>query len=54
LPPEVLLSRRQRERLIGRWEPPEPISAGLTGFRRELLGADLDAAARREIGPAAG
>jgi ribonuclease D len=47
LPPELLLSRRQRQRLLARREARdgEPISAGLEGFRRDLLGPALDAAA---------
>ena len=43
LPPELLLSRRQREALIARREANEPLSSGLRGFRCELLGAELDA-----------
>jgi ribonuclease D len=45
LPPELLLSRRQRQRLIARRGEGEPLSTGLAGFRRELLGSALDAAA---------
>ena len=44
LPPELLLSRRQRQRLIARREGDGPISPGLEGFRRELLADALDAA----------
>jgi ribonuclease D len=42
LPPELLLSRRQRDALLRRWEGRSPLSAGLAGFRRALLGGDLD------------
>ncbi|HSM13910.1 MAG TPA: HRDC domain-containing protein, partial [Thermoanaerobaculia bacterium] len=42
LPPELLLSRRHRERLVARREPGSPLSAGLTGFRRELIGPAID------------
>ncbi|KAB2965074.1 MAG: ribonuclease D [Thermoanaerobaculia bacterium] len=42
LPPELLLSRRQRDRLLRAWNGSAPVSAPLTGFRRALLGADLD------------
>ena len=43
LPPELLLSRRQRERLVVRREEGTSLSSGLSGFRRRLLGADLEA-----------
>ncbi|HLF57622.1 MAG TPA: ribonuclease D [Thermoanaerobaculia bacterium] len=45
LAPELLLSRRQRQRLIAHWDGSSPISAHLEGFRKELLGPTLDAAA---------
>jgi ribonuclease D len=40
---EILLSRRRRERLLSRRVDNEPISTGLEGFRRQLLGELLDA-----------
>jgi len=43
LPPELLLSRRQRDRLIARRDGAPSLGAGLEGFRRALLGPDLDA-----------
>lgn len=43
LPPELLLSRRQRGRLYAAWDGDAPLSTPLTGFRRDLLGAELDA-----------
>ena len=42
LPAELLLSRRQRERLIAEWDGAAPLSGSLTGFRRDLLGEALD------------
>jgi ribonuclease D len=47
LPPELLLSRRQRDRLLRGWDGTTPLSERLAGFRRGLLGAALD-----EIRPA--
>jgi len=38
LPPELLLSRRQRHRLLAAWDGERPVAEGLGGFRRELLG----------------
>jgi len=43
LPPELLLSRRQRDRLLRAWDGSGPLSASLRGFRRALLGSELDA-----------
>ncbi len=45
LPPELLLSRRQRGRLYAAWDGRAPLSAGLAGFRLQLFGAELDALA---------
>ncbi|GMU64913.1 MAG: hypothetical protein AMXMBFR36_11870 [Acidobacteriota bacterium] len=49
LPPELLLSRRQRGRLYAAWDGTAPLAAPLTGFRRELLGADLDETATAQL-----
>jgi len=45
LAPELILSRRQRDRLLRAWDGAAPLSSGLTGWRRELLAAAVDAAA---------
>jgi len=42
LPPELLLSRRLRQRLLSDWDGAQPLGERLTGFRRELLGPLLD------------
>lgn len=42
LPPELLLSRRQRDRMLRGWDGTTALSGRLAGFRRELLGAELD------------
>lgn len=42
LPPELLLSRRQRGRLYAAWDGRGPLAAPLSGFRRELLAAAID------------
>lgn len=42
LAPELLLSRRLRDRLLRGWDGERPMSEGLSGFRREQLGAELD------------
>lgn len=47
LPPELLLSRRQRDHLLRAWDGSAPLSGSLSGFRRELLGPELDALAAR-------
>ena len=43
LPPELLLSRRQRERVLEAWDGQGSLSASIGGFRGALFGADLDA-----------
>jgi ribonuclease D len=45
LAPELLLSRRQRDRILRAWDGVAALSGGLTGWRRELLADDVDAAA---------
>ncbi len=47
LPPELLLSRRARARLLAGLGTGEPPSARLTGWRREVLGPPIDRAASR-------
>jgi len=42
LPPELLLSRRQRERAIEAWDGQGSLAASIGGFRGALLGAELD------------
>jgi ribonuclease D len=46
LPPELLLSRRQRERAIEAWGGRGSLADAVGGFRGALLGAELDAALR--------
>lgn len=46
LPPELLLSRRQRERAIEAWGGRGSLGDAVGGFRGALLGAELDAALR--------
>jgi hypothetical protein len=43
LPPELLLSRRQRERVIEAWNGQGSLAAAVGGFRGALLGEELDA-----------
>ena len=50
LEPELLLSRRQRDRLLRAWDGRGPLSDGLAGFRRGLLAADVDDAGRSAAG----
>jgi ribonuclease D len=45
LAPEVLLSRRQRDRALDAWGGRGSLAAALGGFRGALLGAELDALA---------
>jgi len=47
LPPELLLSRRQRQQLVAATESGSAPSTALAGFRLALLGDAVDAAARR-------
>ncbi|MEO8276951.1 MAG: ribonuclease D [Thermoanaerobaculia bacterium] len=42
LPPELLLSRRQRDRALEAWGGKGKLSAALVGYRRELLGEEMD------------
>ncbi|MEO8196710.1 MAG: ribonuclease D [Thermoanaerobaculia bacterium] len=42
LPPELLLSRRQRDRVLSAWNGKGLLSAALDGYRADLLGPDLD------------
>jgi ribonuclease D len=48
LPPELLLSRRQRERAIDAWDGRGSLADAVGGFRGALFGAELDAAVARE------
>lgn len=52
LPPELLLSRRQRGRLYAAWDGTAPLSAPLTGYRREMLAEELDEIAGHALSPA--
>jgi len=45
LTPELLLSRRQRDRALDAWGGRGSLSSAVGGFRGELLGAELDALA---------
>lgn len=45
LPPELLLSRRQRDRALDAWGGRGSLTAVIGGFRGTLLGAELDALA---------
>ena len=45
LAPELLLSRRQRDRALDVWGGRGSLAAALGGFRGALLGAELDALA---------
>jgi ribonuclease D len=45
LPPELILSRRQRDRLLDAWDGRGSLGEVLGGFRGALLGDDLDALA---------
>ena len=46
LAPELLLSRRQRDRALDAWGGRGSLAAAIGGFRGALLGAELDALAR--------
>ncbi len=50
LAPELLLSRRQRDRALGAWDERGLLSASIGGFRAALLGAELDALAEGAAG----
>jgi ribonuclease D len=50
LAPEVLLSRRQRDRALDAWGGRGSLAAALGGFRGALLGAELDALAPASAG----
>ncbi|MEO7191034.1 MAG: HRDC domain-containing protein [Vicinamibacterales bacterium] len=50
LPPELLLSRRRRDRALDAWGGRGSLAASIGGFRGELLGAELDALARTVTG----
>ena len=43
IPPELLLSRRQRDRALAAWHGQGSLADRIGGFRGRLLGADLDA-----------
>ena len=45
LPPELLLSRRQRDHALDAWDGRGSLAAAVGGFRGALLGAELDALA---------
>jgi ribonuclease D len=45
LPPELLLSRRQRDRALDAWNGTGSLAAAIGGFRGALFGAELDALA---------
>jgi ribonuclease D len=49
LEPELLLSRRQRDRLLRSWDGRGSLSRGLAGFRRDLLADDVEAAGRAAL-----
>ena len=51
LPPELLLSRRQRDRALDAWGGRGSLAAALGGFRGALLGDELDALARSVLLP---
>ena len=50
LPPELLLSRRQRERALEAWGGRGSLSAAIGGFRGTLLGNELDELTRGVTG----
>ena len=50
LAPELLLSRRQRDRALAAWGGRGSLAAALGGFRGALLGAELDALAAVSVG----
>ena len=45
IPPELLLSRRQRDRALSVWRGAGSLAASIGGFRGRLLGSELDALA---------
>lgn len=49
LPPEVLLSRRQRDRALDAWDGRGSLAAAIGGFRGALLGDELDALAEGRV-----
>ncbi len=51
LAPELLLSRRQRDRALDAWGGRGSLAAALGGFRSALLGDELDALARSVLLP---
>jgi ribonuclease D len=48
IPPELLLSRRKRDRALAAWDGRGSLAAAIGGFRGRLLGEELDALALRQ------